>query len=219
MADKYQEYEVVNENGKTIVRPKRNSSGGGWIEFFIFLGGLIVGIWKCKPVRYAILIILACAFVIAFIMTSVQYTNKGIPVTDLVMTDSANASWVTKSGYTNTYEADIPDGTYLEMTSRMEDGKSVVARATFQNQEDRKVFNGCIYYFQPTHVEQTAMIRVYVDGKLAYESGALGRDWHYFDVSIDGASEIRIEAHCTDSELNYYNEVVPARFYFSGGLN
>lgn len=178
------------------------------IVIFLVIASLVIAI-ALTPI----------AFPIALGITIHQHANKAIPVTDLVMTDSANVSWVTKSGYTNVYERDIPDGTYLDMTSYVEDGKTVVACATFQNQEDRKEFHGTVYYFKPSHVEQIAIIRVYADGKLAYDSGALGRDWRDFDINIEGVTEIRIEAHCTYSELNYYGEVVPAQLYFTGGLN
>jgi hypothetical protein len=204
------EYEVeVEKTGSdrakmTVTRVPKVGAGVAVIVIILVIVSLVIAI-----------ALLPIAFPISLIITGNQYANKGIPVTDLVLTNRSNVSVVENS---DPYDR-IDDDTYLLMESYMEDGKTVSAYATFQNQEDRKKFHGVVYYEQPTHVNQSTIIRVYTDGQLAYESGELGRDTHCFDINIEGVSEIRIEAFCVDSELNYYGEVVKARLYFYGELN
>ena len=216
MANDKQNYRVkFNKDGTADVTPVSESDPFDFISILVYIGMGIVWIWERKPLRYAIIIIFAGLFVAAIIMTAADYINPGIPVTDLVMTDSANVIIETNS---DNYDYEKPQGTYLKMTSYIDNEQTVVAHATFQNQENLKNFYGTVDYLKPSHVEQSAIFRIYTDGVLAYDSGELGKDIHAFEIDVDDVSEIRIEAHCTYSELNYYGETVYAVFYFDGEL-
>ena len=214
MSDKNQEYKgEIKRDGSIEIRPVTESESVlGYILYW--LGKAIVYIWQHKVLRYTIIAFFASLFIISVIIVSAQYNNPLIHMTDLTITSSSNAKIETRE-FLN-YSEKQP---CLLLESYVEDGKTVVAYATFENnQSDRKRLTGSVTFIPEYRSIDKCIFRIYLDGILAYDSGEMGGNYdeQTVDISIDGVSKIRIEAYCTDSA--YSGELLRPQMLFRGYL-